>query len=96
MSSFTNPGGIGVSPVTGKVFVADTNNHRVLRFPAPTFGQIGGNLLGTKLENLRVLTFNLRNSGGSLWGDGKEELFSLGHELAERCGYRLSGFPLGC
>ena len=31
-NSFFNPRGVAVDPATGKVFVADTNNHRVLRF----------------------------------------------------------------
>jgi sugar lactone lactonase YvrE len=31
-STFANPPGVAVDPTTGKVFVSDRNNHRVLRF----------------------------------------------------------------
>ncbi len=31
-NGFANPFGVAVDPVTGKVFVSDTSNHRVLRF----------------------------------------------------------------
>jgi sugar lactone lactonase YvrE len=34
VNQFQGPGGIAIDPVSGKVFVADTFNHRVLRFPA--------------------------------------------------------------
>ena len=35
VSGFNGPSGLAVDPITGNLYVADTGNHRVLRFPNP-------------------------------------------------------------
>ena len=38
-SGMTSPQGVAIDPATGKVFVADTGNNRVLRFKLPAVGR---------------------------------------------------------
>lgn len=38
---FNSPSGVAVDPTTGKVFVSDSLNHRILRFPGGAAAQVG-------------------------------------------------------
>ena len=66
-SGMNNPFGVAVDPISGKIFVADTSNHRVLRFDdaagkangAPADGVLGqadfnGDVAATTASGLRT------------------------------------------
>lgn len=81
-STFNSPWDVAVDPTTGKVFVADTSNNRVLRFASFTqlsngdaaeavFGQVnmdpGSNVADVGQDKLDNPTAVLVDSSGRLW-----------------------------
>jgi uncharacterized protein (TIGR03437 family) len=83
VKGFNAPSGMAIDPSNGNLYVSDTGNHRVLRFPAPfanrsriepdaVFGQADFNTFSANASGLSAASLNQPyglafDSSGSLW-----------------------------
>jgi uncharacterized protein (TIGR03437 family) len=97
-AGFTSPGGMAVDPGTGNLYVADTGNHRVLRFTDPfanpsrvesdaVFGQAdfnghSANGSGNSRNSLRSPSAVAIDASGNLW-------------IADTGNHRVLRYPAG-